>query len=283
MQLLAEGKTKRIWCKRAGIVEVESKDNITAGDGASRDEISSKAVVATTTTCNIFEYLGEQGIESAFRRRINSTFFEAIELKMIPVECVARRIATGSYLKRYLDVPEGTVFETPLIELFYKDDANHDPLILIDLVGGRVLFYDAKRPTAYGFLWEQSFRHVAGFMSGLTVHHLPTRLVPEVVSLTRQVFETLEVAWARQKVTLVDLKIEFGFTSDGQLLLGDVIDNDSWRIWPGGDKTDMLDKQVYRDLVGVTDPTARAKELGKIRENYERVAEMTGMFLDPTS
>lgn len=93
------------------------------------------------------------------------------------------------------------------------------------------------------------------------------------------VFEVLEEQWANQGITLVDLKIECGFDAEtGQILVADVIDNDSWRLWPGGDKSQMLDKQVYRDLQDVEDPAAKAKELGKIKANYAEVARMTGNF-----
>ncbi len=86
----------------------------------------------------------------------------------------------------------------------------------------------------------------------------------------RRVFETIERAWAAQDVTLVDLKIEFGRNADRQLIVADMIDNDSWRLWPGGEKGRMLDKQVYRNMQEVTD-----EGLAQVHRLYETVAGMT--------
>lgn len=91
----------------------------------------------------------------------------------------------------------------------------------------------------------------------------------------RQVFLILEKAWAAQDVTLVDLKIEFGRSVDGQLLVADVIDNDSWRIWPQGEKAQMLDKQIYRDMPDVTDEHLRA-----LLSKYRQVADLTDRFIE---
>jgi phosphoribosylaminoimidazole carboxylase/phosphoribosylaminoimidazole-succinocarboxamide synthase len=90
-------------------------------------------------------------------------------------------------------------------------------------------------------------------------------------------FEILSHAWRRRDVLLVDLKIEFGRLTggenQGQLVIADVIDNDSWRIWPQGREELMLDKQIYRNLQTV-DETA----LDRVKQAYERVAELVGTF-----
>jgi len=150
-----------------------------------------------------------------------------------------RRIATGSYLKRHPETSEGARFEPVLVETFLKDDARHDPQI-----------------------WEEDIVKM-----GLATQHEIAWMAEE----GQRVFVALERAWASVDVTLVDLKIEFGRDPQGNLLVADVIDNDSWRLWPGGDKTRMLDKQVYRNLREVT-----PEELQGIADRYALVADLTG-------
>jgi phosphoribosylaminoimidazole-succinocarboxamide synthase len=239
--LLAEGKTKRIYAYPGddSLAFMVNKDAITAGDGARRNELAGKSRWSTITTANVFRLLNEEQIATHFVEQINDVTLLIRRCQMLPVEQVMRRIATGSYLKRHPEVSEGTRFEPTLVETFLKDDARHDPQI-----------------------WEAD------------IVDMKLATMPEIAWMAeqgRRVFETLERAWASADVTLVDLKIEFGRDLQGHLMVADVIDNDSWRIWPGGDKNRMLDKQVYRNLQNVT-----PADLQQVADRYALVADLTG-------
>lgn len=239
--LLAEGKTKQIYAypDDDNLVYMVNKDQITAGDGARRNELVGKARWSTITAANIFRLLNAEDLSTHFVEQVNDVTLLVHRCAMLPVEQVQRRIATGSYLKRHPAVSEGTRFDPVLVETFLKDDARHDPQI-----------------------WPEDIVKMA----------LATQQEIEwMAEQGRRVFETLERAWASIDVTLVDLKIEFGRDNKGDLLVADVIDNDSWRLWPGGDKTRMLDKQIYRNLKEVT-----AQGLDVIADRYALVADLTG-------
>jgi phosphoribosylaminoimidazole-succinocarboxamide synthase len=128
-----------------------------------------------------------------------------------------------------------------VLELFLKDDARHDPQISVE--------------------------------EAVSLRLCDEREVTRALRMTEAVFLALEEAWAEQDIQLVDLKIEFGRTPDG-LLVADVIDNDSWRLWPGGKRENMLDKQVYRDLTSST-----AEALADVRRRYVEVAQRTESFV----
>ena len=239
--LLAEGKTKQIYAypDDDSLAYMVSKDQITAGDGVRRNQLAGKARWSTITTANVFRLLNQEDIATAFIDQINEAILLVRRCRMLPIEEVMRRIATGSFLKRNPEVQEGTRFEPVLVETFFKDDAQHDPQI-----------------------WEE----------GIVQLSIATpQEIAWMAGQGRRVFEVLERAWASVNVTLVDLKIEFGRDARGELLVADVIDNDSWRLWPDGDKNRMLDKQVYRNLKEVTE-----SDLQEIADRYALVADLTG-------
>uniref|UniRef100_A0A8C3PTQ9 Phosphoribosylaminoimidazole carboxylase n=1 Tax=Calidris pygmaea TaxID=425635 RepID=A0A8C3PTQ9_9CHAR len=250
-----EGKTKEVYelPDMPGCVLMQSKDQITAGNAARKDRMEGKAAISTTTTSCVFQLLQEAGIKTAFVRKQSDTAFIAAHCEMIPIEWVCRRIATGSFLKRNPGVKEGYKFYPPKIEMFYKDDANNDPQ------------------------WSEEQLIEAKFcFGGLSIGQTEVDIMARS---TQAIFEILEKAWQPQNCTLVDLKIEFGVNVlTKEIVLADVIDNDSWRLWPSGDRSQQKDKQSYRDLKEVT-PEA----LQMVKRNFEWVAERVELLLKTKS
>ena len=99
------------------------------------------------------------------------------------------------------------------------------------------------------------------------------RDIERMIAEGRKVFERLEQLWGEQHVQLVDLKIEFGRDPQGTLMVADMIDNDSWRLWPDGDKAQMLDKQIYRNMQEVT-----PEGLELLKDKYADVRDRTERF-----
>uniref|UniRef100_A0A1A8MGN0 Phosphoribosylaminoimidazole carboxylase, phosphoribosylaminoimidazole succinocarboxamide synthetase n=1 Tax=Nothobranchius pienaari TaxID=704102 RepID=A0A1A8MGN0_9TELE len=249
---LNEGKTKQIFelVDQPGLVLVQSKDQITAGNAARKDQMEGKASIANKTTCCVFKLLQESGIKTAFVKQHSETAFIAAHCEMVPIEWVCRRVATGSFLKRNPGVKEGYRFSPLKMEMFFKDDANNDPQ------------------------WSEEQVLAADFsLAGLTIGQCEVDIMNRS---TVAIFEILEKAWATQNCTLVDMKIEFGVNVKTQeIVLADVIDNDSWRLWPAGDRSQQKDKQVYRDLKEVT-PEA----MQMVKRNFEWVSERVKLLLE---
>jgi phosphoribosylaminoimidazole carboxylase/phosphoribosylaminoimidazole-succinocarboxamide synthase len=95
-------------------------------------------------------------------------------------------------------------------------------------------------------------------------------MIKEIEELTRKTFLILEGAWnILGGYRLIDFKIEFGITESGNLVVADVIDNDSWRLRTADWKE--LSKQTFRDN----------HPLAQVQENYLRVAQLVEQFRIP--
>jgi len=167
---------------------------------------------------------------------------------MIPVEVIVRRLATGSFLKTHPQYKEGNTLFPLVVEFTLKSDEQGDPLVT-----------EAEMVTSGIADWSR---------------------IETMKSLARRAFLILEKAWKRINVTLVDFKVEFGISQAGDLVLADVIDNDSWRLWPNGEKRLMKDKQVYRNM-SIPGPGQITEEQRRIvLENYTWVAEQSKKLVD---
>jgi phosphoribosylaminoimidazole carboxylase/phosphoribosylaminoimidazole-succinocarboxamide synthase len=271
--LVTEGKTKKIYQVTGGsdLVTVISKDDITAGDGAKHDIIPDKGELANRTTCNVFRLLKACGLPVAFEEQDGANSFTAPNCFMLPYEVVVRREAHGSYLKRNPHFSKGQLFPQLIVEFFLKTkDKNwkgkslicDDPLLSYTDGASQFQLFNPAKPIQ----GQEPFLTLPA--SDVFSRDEEWKIFPEMRRIARHAFLVLEKAWQLEGGTLVDFKVEFGFDSKGQLLLADVIDNDSWRVIENGF---YIDKQVYRDGGALDDVAAK----------YRRVADITDRFRLP--
>ncbi len=266
---IAGGKTKIIYADPLNphLVTIQSKDDLTAGDGAKHDVMAGKAVMANQTTCNNFRFLSKCGVESAFLQQLGDTAFQAVKCDMIPLEVVTRREAHGSFLKREPQLHKGHLFPRLRVEFYLKT------------AGGMWRAQPLQKDDPYMLLSEDGLAHLyrpdqpfVGAQSFLTISDAPLDADPakyaELDGVARHVFLALEKAWQLQGRRLVDMKIEFGIGPSGKIMLADVIDNDSWRVLEEGQ---YIDKQVYRD----------GGALEAVSSRHKKVMQLTGQFQCP--
>ena len=275
---------------------METKDELTGGDAAKKARISGIALHKTQQTANVFRYLQRKGIPVAFIDQPVPTALLCDACEMMPLELVMRRYAWGSYLKREpsFQKPDGTPFRFKDIqcEFFHKwavvAHPLADPPLQMDENQARSLYLN-NGVWAKG-VYTDPYIHIVNDEWQLHPAKIPFNVSKPLMTIDPMMtegerqrivqnlmlpcFQSLETAWREVQteygpVALVDLKIEVGRRQkDGEIVIADVIDNDSWRIWPGGDPKRQLDKQNFRD----------GRPLSMVADNYALVAELTEQF-----
>ncbi len=248
---IARGKTKVLYENpgQPHQLVVAQTDQISAGDGARRHEIAGKGRLAAQTTARVFRLLNLCGLPTHYLNGGEDDDNNEMVVRRCQHDSARgrdarrrRRLVRANAIRAS---QRGTLLVPRVIEFFLKDDAHHDPMISPD----QIVAQNIASPQEIGVMTE----------------------------MARLTFDILSHAWRRRDVLLVDLKIEFGRLAggenQGQLVIADVIDNDSWRIWPQGREELMLDKQMYRNLQNVDEAA-----LENVKRAYERVAEIVGTF-----
>ena len=216
-EMLYEGKAKQVYATdNDDLVIIHYKDDATAFNNLKHDIVRSKGVYNNEITTIIFNKLKEAGIPTHYVETLNDRDQVCRKVKIFPLEVIVRNIIAGSMAKR-LGIEEGTPAPNNIFEICYKDDALGDPLIN---------------------------DHHAVAVGAATYDELNT-----IYDLTGRINELLKDLFDKINVKLVDFKIEFGKTSDGQIVLADEISPDTCRLWDK-DTNKKLDKDRFRRDLG---------------------------------
>ena len=230
---LYEGKAKKVYATQdPNVVIVSYKDDATAFNGLKKGTITGKGAINNRMTNNLMRRLEAKGVPTHLVEELSDRETAVKKVSIVPLEVIIRNLSAGSFAKRY-GVEEGIVFDAPTLEFSYKNDDLGDPLIN-------------------------------------TYHALALKLATaeEIALIKNYAFTVNELLKGFMKeigIDLVDFKLEFGRTADGQIVLADEISPDTCRLWD--EKThEKLDKDRFR------------RDLGGAEEAYEEVMRrLTGV------
>jgi phosphoribosylaminoimidazole-succinocarboxamide synthase len=227
-QLMSEGKAQRLYATdHPDHAVVHYTDQATAFNGAKRAEIANKGTLNNAISARFMQLLGERGIPTHFLEQLDERSQLVRLVEIVPLEVVTRNVVAGSLVRR-TGLPSGTKLASPIVELYYKRDDLGDPLL--------------------------NDEHIAALEIATpdTVEQLRTA--------ARAINDILTEELAAVGILLVDFKLEFGFTSDGELVLADEISPDTCRFWDIA-TGNVLDKDLFR------------KDMGGLEEAYTELLE----------
>ena len=220
MQQMYEGKAKKVFATDdPNLCIVSYKDDATAFNGLKKGQIAGKGVVNNRMSNYLMRLLSEKaGIPTHFVEELSERETLVKKVSIVPLEVIVRNIAAGSFSKRF-GVEEGTKLICPTLEFCYKDDALGDPMV------------NDYHIIACGWSTREE--------------------LDKITDYTFRINEFLKEFFKKIGITLVDFKIEFGKTPDGEILLADEISPDTCRFWDS-ETNEKLDKDRFRrDMGGV--------------------------------
>ena len=229
---LYEGKAKKVFAtSEEGYCIVEYKDDATAFNGLKKGTIVGKGVVNNRMSNFMFKMMKEKGIKTHYVEELNDRETVVKKVKIDPLEVIIRNKAAGSMAKR-LGLEEGTELKCTVLEFSYKDDALGDPLI------------NAYHAVAIGAA--------------------TTKDIEIISNMALNINKYMVEFFASVGVELIDFKLEFGKTADGEIVLADEISPDTCRFWDI--KThEKLDKDRFR------------RDLGNVEEAYAEMMKRIGL------
>jgi len=226
LEMLYEGKAKQVYrTDDDEYIIIHYKDAATAFNNIKKATIENKGVLNNAISTLIFEHLIAAGVKTHYVKTLNERDQLCRRVTIIPLEVIVRNTIAGSMAQR-LGIEEGTKPSNVIYDICYKKDELGDPLI------------NDHHAVALGVVTYDELK--------------------QIYAMTAKINEVLSDLFRRMNINLVDFKIEFGRTSDGEIILADEVSPDTCRLW---DLTtnEKLDKDRFR------------RDLGRVREAYEEI------------
>ena len=226
LEQIYEGKAKKVYATDdVGLCIVDYKDDATAFDGKKKGTVIGKGVVNNRVTNHMMKLLEEKGIPTHMVEELSDRETLVKRVTIVPLEVIVRNIASGSLAKR-LGLEEGFKMPKTVLEFCYKNDDLGDPML------------NNYHILAMDFATQEEIDKISAY--------------------ALQINDILSEYLLTKDIELIDFKLEFGKTTDGELVLADEISPDTCRFWDV--KThEKLDKDRFRH------------DLGNVEEAYEEI------------
>lgn len=222
LKKLYEGKAKILLDYNQTEIIQYFKDDITAFNGEKKEKLEFKGILANGISSILFTKLRSFGVANHFISKVSPREMLCKKLKIIPLEVVVRNVVAGSLCKR-IGLKNGELLNSPIVEFYYKRDDLNDPLL--------------------------NKNHI----NTLNIIDLEDLCFIEKIALKTN---TLLRSWFLSvNLSLVDIKLEFGYDYYNSIVLGDEISPDTCRLWDINSNK-ILDKDRFR------------KDLGSVIDSY---------------
>ena len=218
MKLIYTGKTKNVYALDNGHYLLKFKDDCTGKDGVfDPGENSIGLTIEGVGDVNLrmsiyfFEKINAAGIRTHYvSANLNDTTMEVLPAKVFGkgLEVICRYKAVGSFLRRYRDYVEEGADLPAYVEMTFKNDALGDPLVTKD-----------------GLI-------VLGVMSAEQYDAIKE----ETQKITAIVAEEMKA----RGLDLYDIKFEFGYDANGNVMLIDEIASGNMRVYKDGAYIDPM-------------------------------------------
>ncbi len=211
--LVYSGKTKNVYSLENGNYLLKFKDDCTGADGVFDPGMNQVGLtiegvgdVNLRMTEYYFKKINAAGIRTHFvRANLEDTTMEVLPAKVFGhgLEVVCRRKAVGSFIRRYGEYIESGADLPYYVEMTFKNDELGDPLVTKD---GLVVL---------GVMTEKQY--------------------DDIKDMTQKITKIVADDMAEKGLELYDIKFEYGYDKDGEVMLIDEIASGNMRVYKDGE------------------------------------------------